>query len=94
MKAKTKNKTKKTGSRRTSIRSRNTREPRGTVEDRDLNEDEQHVVTNSDKDDDLGTATAPGNSSDKPGFTVEEEEEREKRRKVEDRHPEERTNDE
>ena len=96
MKSKTKSKTKKADSQRVSSRSRRTREPKENIEDRDLNEDdqkqitnedEQKQITNVDRDDDM--ASTPDNSSRNSGFTVEEEEEREKRRQVEDLHPEE-----
>jgi len=88
MKTSTKSKIKKLASQRRSARNRNKREPRKLIESRDLNEDEQDQITNTDKDDDLAVSVAENNSGN-TGFTVEEEEEREKRRKVEDIHPEE-----
>jgi hypothetical protein len=87
MKAKTKNKTKRADSSQNSVQTRKSNGPRRTIEDRDLNEEEQDQVTNVEKDDEK-TAT-PENSSTNTGFTVDEEEEREKRRKVEDVNPEE-----
>ncbi len=88
MKAKTKSKTKKSATQRRSTRSRKSREPKKSIENRDLNEDEQDQITNIDKDDDLAVS-APENNSRNTGFTVDEEEEREKRRKAEDINPEE-----
>jgi hypothetical protein len=88
MKAKTKSKTKKSASQRRSTRSGKSRGPRKNIENRDLNEDEQDQITNIDKTDDLAEP-APENGSRNTGFTVEEEEEREKRRKAEDVNPEE-----
>ena len=87
MKAKTKNKTKRAISKRNSTRTRQSNEPRKRIEDRDLNEDEQDQITNVEKENEQ--AAAPENTSRDTGFTVEEEEEREKRRKAEDIHPEE-----
>jgi hypothetical protein len=88
MKAKTKSKTKKSATQGRSTSSRKSREPKKSIESRDLNEDEQDQITNIDKDDDLAVS-APENISRNTGFTVEEEEEREKRRKAEDINPEE-----
>jgi hypothetical protein len=87
MKAKTKNKTRREDSIQNATRTRKSNGPRRSVEDRDLNEDEQEQVTNVEKEEEQ-TAT-PENTSRDTGFTVEEEEEREKRRKAEDIHPEE-----
>jgi len=87
MKTKAKTKTKRAGTQRKTTRSHKAREPRTSVENRDLNEDEQEQITNVDRDDDL--ALPRENNSSNTGFTVEEEEEREKKRKIEDRHPEE-----
>jgi hypothetical protein len=88
MKARTKSNTKKSATQRQSTRSRKSREPRKSIENRDLNEDEQDQITNIEKDDDLAVS-APENNSQNTGFTVDEEEEREKRRKAEDVNPEE-----
>lgn len=88
MKAKTKSKTKKSASQRRSTRSRKSPGPRKSIENRDLNEDEQEHITNINKDDDLAVS-APESNSRNTGFTVDEEEEREKRRKAEDINPEE-----
>ena len=88
MKAKTKSKTRKTDSQRRSTRSRKSSEPRTNIENRDLNEDEQDQITNVEKEDEQ-VASAPENNARSTGFTVEEEEEREKRRKAEDVRPEE-----
>jgi len=85
MKTKAKTKTKRAVSHRKSTRGRNADGPRRSVESRDLNEDEQGQITNVDRDDDLADQGNPSYT----GFSVEEEEEREKRRKVEDRRPEE-----
>lgn len=85
MKTKANSKTKRASSHRKTTRGRKANGPRKSIEDRDLNEDEQEQITNVDRDDDL---TGPNNTHG-TGFTVEEEEERKKRRKVEDRHPEE-----
>ena len=87
MKTKAKSKTRKATSQRGTTRRRKPNGPGKSIENRDLNEDEQDQITNVEKDDDL--ASAPENNSRNTGFTVEEEEEREKRRKVEDRRPEE-----
>lgn len=87
MKTKAKSKTKSASARRKTSRGQKSREPRTSIENRDLNEDEQDQITNVDRDDDLAL---PGNNNFRStGFTVEEEEEREKRRKAEDRNPEE-----
>ena len=87
MKTKAKSKIKNAAARRRATRGRKASGPRGSgsVENRDLNEDEQNQITNVDKDDDLADQGNPSYT----GFSVEEEEEREKRRKVEDRRPEE-----
>ena len=87
MKTKAKSKTKRAAAQRKTAQSHKTNGPRKSIENRDLNEDEQDQITNVERDDDL--ASAPENTSRNTGFTVEEEEEREKRRKVEDRRPEE-----
>ena len=84
MKTKAKSKTKRAASHRKTTGGRKANGPRRSVENRDLNEDEQDQITNVDKDDDLADQGNPST-----GFSVEEEEEREKRRKVEDRRPEE-----
>ena len=86
MKTKAKTKT-KGATHRKATGSRKANGPGKSIENRDLNEDEQDQITNVERDDDL--ASAPENTSRNTGFTVEEEEEREKRRKVEDRRPEE-----
>jgi len=85
MKTKAKSKIKNAAARRRATRGRKGSGPRESVENRDLNEDEQNQITNVDKDDDLADQGNPSYT----GFSVEEEEEREKRRKVEDRRPEE-----
>ena len=85
MKTKAKSKTKRAASHRRTTRGRKANGPRRSVENRDLNEDEQDQITNVDKDDDLADQGNPSPT----GFSVEDEEEREKRRKVEDHHPEE-----
>jgi hypothetical protein len=67
---------------------RNSRPPRRSVENRDLNEDRQEQITNVDRDDDLALPaqyTVPQDSE----FDVEEEEDREQRRKAESVHPDE-----
>jgi hypothetical protein len=87
MKTKAKSKTKRAAAQRKTSQSHKTNGPRKSIENRDLNEDEQDQITNVERDDDL--ASAPENTSRNTGFTVEEEEEREKRRKIEDRRPEE-----
>jgi hypothetical protein len=86
MKTKTKSKTKRLTSRKTSG-TPGEREPGKKITDRDLNEDEQEQVTNVEKEEEI--ASAPENNIKPDGFSVEEEEEREKRRQVEDVRPEE-----
>ena len=85
MKTKAKSKTKRAFHRKT-VRGRKANGPRTSIENRDLNEDEQDQITNVEKDDDLADRGNPNNNT---GFSVEEEEEREKNRKVEERRPEE-----
>ena len=87
MKAKTKTRTKKTASSRGSRRTKNSREPKTNIENRDLNEDEQDQITNIEKDDDLALPTQ--RDPQNPDFDVDAEEEREKRRKAEYLRPEE-----
>ena len=88
MKTKAKTKT-KGATHRKATGSRKANGPGKSIENRDLNEDEQNQITNAGKDNDL--APAPDNSIRNTDFTVEEEEEREKRRKVEESRPEEPT---
>jgi hypothetical protein len=84
-----KTKTKKSVPARKSGRpKRNSRPPRKSVENRDLNEDRQEQITNVDRDDDLALPaqyTVPQDSE----VDVEEEEDREQRRKAESVHPDE-----
>lgn len=96
MKTKARSKSKRTAGKRKTVRSRKAAGPKKSIENRDLNEDEQEQITNEDEqrqitnvDRDDEFASAPENNSQSTGFTVDEEEEREKRRKLEDLHPEE-----
>jgi len=67
---------------------RNSRSPRKSIENRDLNEDRQEQITNVERDDDLALPSQYSYSQNAE-FEVEEEEDREQRRKAESVHPDE-----
>ena len=71
MKTKAKSKIKSAAARRRATRGRKASGPRGSgsVENRDLNEDEQDQITNVNRDDDLADQGNPSYT----GFSVEEE---------------------
>jgi hypothetical protein len=63
MKAKTRSKTKSSGSRRSSTKGGKANGPRKNIEDRDLNSDEQEQVTNVENDEGQETTSNPENSA-------------------------------